>query len=577
MSSAPEARRLTGPHLLGDWTGAALDVTLSHGDDPRLAEWERQARRLMAAVGWPGTQVAHRRFAGGANLAISAPADVLYSATDLTEEAWRAAEQVAAGQPPDADAAERLRESIARERSPRLLALAEAAALRGLTFLHDDDGVSVGSGSGSRLYSGSALPDPADVEWDTVHDVPVALVTGSNGKTTTTRLIAAMAAASGHSVGLASTDGVVVGSEVVVPSDYAGPMGARMVLRDTRVTLAVLETARGGILRRGLAVRRAGAAIVTNVAEDHFGDFGVESLDDLADAKLVIARVVPDTGPVVLNADDPTLVARGSALGRPVTWFSLDTQCELLRRSVSVGGTACFLEDETIVFAAGSVREPIVAVADVPMAAGGAARYNIANALAATAAARLLRTQDGPGAAIRPDAVASALRAFRSSAQDNAGRGNLLEVGGVRVLIDYAHNPHGFAAITQLVDVLPSERRLIVLGQAGDRSDDAIRGLARAAWELRPDRILLKDLAGYRRGRAPGEVQDLLAAELERIGVPGDRVERVDSEVDAARSALAWARPGDLLLLLTHEDQSGVARFVDSVLARGWRAGDPVD
>ena len=575
MSQAPEARRLTGPHLLGDWTGAALDVALEP-DDARLGEWERQARRLLDAVGWRDARIAHRRFRDGANLALSAPIDGLYAATEIAEEAWRSAGCVALGQPPDPAAVERLSMAVARERNPRLQALAAAAAERRLTFLYDDDGSSVGSGAGCLLFPGVDLPEPSAVDWQSAFDIPVLLVTGSNGKTTTTRLLAAMAAASGHCAGLSSTEGVVVGGETVVPTDYAGPMGARLVLRDRRVTLAVLETARGGILRRGLAVRRADAAVVTNVAEDHFGDFGVDSLADLADAKLVTARVIPPPGPVVLNADDPTLAARGAALGRPVTWFSLDADAPLVRNALAAGGSACFLDRGLLVMAEGARRDTVAAVAELPMTAGGAARYNIANALAATAAARLVRRPEGTPA-IQSDTIGTALRAFRSSAADNAGRGNLLQVGGVHVLIDYAHNPHGFAAIAPLLDALPAARRLVVLGQAGDRTDDAIRGLARAAWALRPDRILLKEMAQYRRGRAPGEVPALLAAELARIGVPDERVERVETEVEAARKAFGWALPGDLLLLLTHEDRVGVARYVDGLAARAWRPGEPAD
>lgn len=573
--TGPEARRLTGPHLLGDWTGAALDVAVSGSGDAEIVEWTRQARRLLDEVGWRAETIAVRRFPGGANLAISAPLDSLYAATNLAEEAWTAAALACAGAAPDPVSGERLAQRIARERDPAVIALALAAADRALTFLHDDDGVSIGTGAGSRLWPLDALPSPAELDWTSLHDVPVALVTGSNGKTTTVRLTAAMATAAGHVAGYASTDGVVVGGAVVTPSDFAGPMGARMVLRDRRVTLAVLETARGGILRRGLAVRRASAAAVTNIAEDHFGDFGVASLDDLADAKLVVTRVVPSDGTVVLNADDPVLAERGTSLGRAVTWFSLDPRTGAAAATLADGGRACVLDHGRIVMAADGIEEMIVRADEIPATAGAAARYNIANALAATALALGLRNTRGV-AAIPSDAVRRALRAFGSTSADNAGRGNLFEVGGVRILVDYAHNPHGFAALSQLAAALPARRRLVVLGQAGDRTDDAIRGLARAAWELRPDRIILKELAEYRRGREPGEVPRILAEELDRLGAPADARETVGSELDAARRAFEWAREGDLLLLLTHEDRAGVTAFVEELLRDRWTPGKPV-
>lgn len=564
-----EARRLTGPHLLDDRTGAALDVPLDAGDSGLSAQWERQARVLLDAVGWGDEITAARRLAGGATLFVSAPADALYAATDLAEEAWSAAVE---SREPRVDW---LRDRIARERNPGVLALAAEAGRRGLTFLHDDAGVSVGSGRGVRFWPLNALPSPDAVDWPAIHDIPIAIVTGSNGKTTAVRLIAAMAGEAGHIAGYTSTDGVVVGDKLVEASDYAGPMGARLVLRDSRVTLAILETARGGILRRGLAVRRAGVAVVTNIAEDHFGDFGVASLEDLADAKLVVARVVRGDGSLVLNADDATLAARGAALGRRVTWFSLDADHARLHASLADGGTALALGGESLVLLRGHERETIVSAGDIPAAAGGAARYLLANALAAAAAA--LALQDSGTAAIPLDAIRRALRSFRSSTGDNSGRGNFIELGGMHVIVDYAHNPHGIAAISQLVNAIPSRRRLVVLGQAGDRDDGAIRGLAQAAWTLGADRIVVKELASLRRGRAPGAVRSLLADELRRLGARGDGIVEVDSEMDAVRDALDWGRDGDLLLLLIHEDRDNILALLEKLAARGWTPGDPLD
>lgn len=565
-----EARRLTGPHLLDDRTGAALDVPLDAGDSGLSAQWERQARVLLDAVGWSDEITTVRRLAGGATLFVSAPADALYAATDLAEEAWSAT--VEAREP----RADWLRDRIARERNPAILALAAAAERRGLTFLHDDAGVSVGSGRGVRLWPLDALPSADAVDWAAIHDIPIAVVTGSNGKTTAVRLIAAMAREAGHVAGYTSTDGVVVGDKLVEASDYAGPMGARLVLRDSRVTLAILETARGGILRRGLAVRRADVAVITNIAEDHFGDFGVASLEDLADAKLVVARVVRGDGSLVLNADDATLAARGAPLGRAVTWFSLDARHPLLRASLAGrDAIAVALEGESLVILRESQRETILSAADIPASMGGAARYVTANALAAAAAALALR--DKGVQVISLDAVRRALRTFRSGTGDNSGRGNLLELGGLRVIVDYAHNPHGIAALTQLVDAVPAGRLLVVLGQAGDRDDDAIRGLAQAVWTLGADRIIVKELASLRRGRAPGVVRSLLAGEFRRLGARGDELEEVESELDAVRAALRWGREGDLLLLLIHEDRDNVLALLEKLAARGWTPGKPLD
>ncbi len=217
----------------------------------------------------------------------------------------------------------RLRAAIAGERNPPLVALHEAARARDVTFLAGEELVSVGLGGGALVWPAGALPDPAAIDWSRVHDVPVALVTGSNGKTTVVRLLAAILAGQGLTVGHTSTDGVSVAGVRLAEGDYSGPSGARLLLRRPEVEAAVLETARGGLLRRGLGVDRASVAVVTNVADDHLGEFGVDSLDQLADVKLLPARAVRPGGAVVLNADDPLLRERAGSVGVPVVWFAL--------------------------------------------------------------------------------------------------------------------------------------------------------------------------------------------------------------------------------------------------------------
>ena len=545
-----ESRRLTGPNLLlQDREGAILDVVFNPGEDEAvLAAWERHARRLLDAVGWPAETTAVRRFSGGASLAISAPFDALYAATDVNEQAWEAAlaeinEISGRPGPHPGETAARLRETIARESNPALRALRDTAEAQGVAFFTGEELATVGLGQGSLTFPTDAVPDPASIDWSQVHDVPVVLVTGTNGKSTTVRLLASIVRAAGLTAGTTSTDRVEVGDEVVDRGDFSGPSGARTLLRDRRVEVAILETARGGILRRGLAVRRADVALVTNIAEDHLGDYGVQDLDSLAQAKLVVTRAIGAGGRVVLNADDPLLTARAGGLAVPITWFSLDPERV-------AGGDAAFLEGDELVLQQGGQRLRIVRVQDVPIAFGGAARYNIANALAAIAVAAAL---DLPAAAI-----ADGLRQFRPTPEENPGRANLLEIGGVRILLDYAHNPHGLAALLDLAATLPASRRLIVLGQAGDRDEAAIRTLARTAWTFRPDRVVIKEIPTMLRGRAPGEIPALLEDELRRQGAPPGSLERAEDDLEAARQALAWARPGDLLVLLIHTQRDEV-------------------
>lgn len=589
-----DSRRLTGPSLLLDGPGAVIEVDL-HGLDPAVAieRWTDEARRLLAALGWSDSALAARAHARGLTLALTAPADALYAATEVNEAAWHAAaralggeesaaaprghghgdtlEDLAAdgdGEPAPEPEVERLARAIAAERSPALAALEAEAARRGVTFLSDDRRVSVGLGAGSRTWPVEELPaDPAAVPWAAVHDVPVALVTGTNGKSTTVRLLGAMAKAAGLTAGVTSTDRVTVGDEVVATGDYSGPNGARTVLRDRRVRIAFLELARGGVLRRGLGVPRARAALVTNVANDHLGEFGIFDLPALADVKMVVAKAVGAAGRVVLNADDPLLLERGRA--RPgVTWFSLDAAHPVVARHVAEGGDAAWLDGDRLVLARGGARDTVTRVAAVPIAFGGSARYNLANALGAI----------GVAAATGLDlaAMRQGLARFTGSPAENPGRGNLWRLGGVTAIVDFAHNPHGLAALAQMAAALPARRRGLVLGQAGDRDDAALREFAAAAWAMRPDRVFLKEMPAFLRGRAPGEIPALLAAGLMAAGAPSAALEHQPGELEAVRAALGWSADGDVLLLTTHAARDQVIALLESLAASGWAPGRPL-
>ena len=563
-----DSRRLTGPNLLLDGPGAVVEVAAPF--DPGAAEaviavWREGARRLVEAVGWAGERLAARSHRGGLSLAVSAPLDALYAATEVAEEAWSFAAARFGLAAPDRpllsieEAAFRLRESIAAERNPRLTALAAAAAARGIAFLWDAERASAGLGAGSATWPIAALPSPGEVDWPAVHDVPVALVTGTNGKTTTVRLLAAIAKAAGRVAGLTSTDRVAVGGETIERGDFSGPEGARALLRDRRVELAILETARGGILRRGLALSAVDAAAVTNVAADHLGEHGVDDLAALAQTKLVPVRAVRPKGAAVLNADDPELVRRGPAASRAsIAWFSLERGNPVLASHLAAGGAGAYLDGGDLVLAGRGRRRAVARGADLPFARGGAARHNVANALASATLAQALGLSD--------EAIGGGLAAIGGTAADNPGRGNLFELGGARLLLDYAHNPHGLSALLDLAAAFPATRRLILLGQAGDRDEAAVRELAATAWRLAPDRIVVKELPAMLRGRRRGEIPALLADELRHQGAPAAAISHAPDELAAVEEALAWVRPGDLAILLVHTDR-------DEVLARLERAG----
>lgn len=471
-----------------------LDIPLPLARAELLLDgWESRVRRLAARLGWSGVETRRRTHREGCTLALRAPTDVLLTATSLNEWALHAAAEALgvtfdlAGLEEDAPPVDEQEAFVELTRRAAL----ESAAVAARGPSADD----------------APLAPPS---------IPVVLVTGSNGKTTTVRLLAAILRAAGHTVGYSCTDGVFIGGEQVLSGDYSGPEGARRILRDPRVTAAVLETARGGLLRRGLIVPRADVAVITNVAADHFGDYGVDTIEDLAAVKGVIARAVGADGTLVLNARDDALQALARNVSARVQWFDGTPTPGLLPP-----------------------------VAEIPLTLGGAAEYNVANASAAALAAAAL--------GVERSTIHTALRAFGRDNADNAGRLERFEVRGAQVWLDYAHNPHGLSALLRTAAARRGTGRLgLLLGQAGDRDDEALRALARSAWEARPARIVLIDVADYLRGRVPGEIPAILQAELRLLGARSEQLALAADESAGAKALLAWAQPRDLLVLPVH-------------------------
>jgi UDP-N-acetylmuramyl tripeptide synthase len=556
-----DSRRLTGPNAVWEHPGAVIDVRFDD-TDPELVigAWQHAVRRLLDEVGWRDQSFCVRRFAGGASLAISAPVDALYTATEINDAAWDAARDMIEGGQRQLllRVARQLREEVRDEERPRLQRLLRAAREHGVPALVDTESVSLGLGCRSCCWELAEVPHPDDVEWQRLGTIPVGLVTGTNGKTTSVRLLSAIGAAAGLVTGVSSTDWLSLGGEVLDRDDYAGPQGARTILRHPRCELAILETARGGLLRRGLAVDHADAALITNIAADHMGEFGVHDLEELADVKWTVTRALDADSCLALNADDPLLVARAPRSSARLIWFSPNPRNPVLAAHVAAGGSAVTVQRGRIMLLQGPLAEAVIAVKRVPITFGGAAAHNVANALGAAALAH--------GIGIATHHIAAGLVAL--SAHDNPGRANRFERDGVEVWLDFAHNPHGLQALVTMLQRLPARRRLLIIGQAGDRSDQDIRDLALAAGDGF-DRVLIKRLEGHARGREPGEAAALLRQAFRDAGYGSKQLSIVASELGALRTALRWAHPGDQVLFLAHEDKQAATRQLQRWVAAG--------
>ncbi|GAB3996888.1 Mur ligase family protein [Nocardioides marmoraquaticus] len=395
--------------------------------------------------------------------------------------------------------------------------------------------------------------------------VPVVAVTGTNGKTTTSRMVAHLARTAGHHVGWSSTDGVYVDGVLVEPGDYSGPSGAGRVLAHRQVDFAVVETARGGILLKGMGVAAVDVSVVTNVSADHLGLHGIDTLDQLAEVKGVVPRTTKRTGWAVLNADDPRVHAmRLTTTGR--AWaFSRDPDSPALREVLAHGGRATTVIDGWVTVLDADGTDPLLPVDEVPMTLAGLSRPNVENALAAASAALAAR--------VDREYVVAGMRTFLPDAEHNPGRMNCFSLGGATVVVDLAHNEVGLEAMLEIMTGLraPGARLMLALGAVGDRQDDLIEGLgevgARGA-----DVVAIGHKQKYLRTRTLDEVDGLLRTGAARVGVTS--IDSHPTELEALVALVDQARPGDVVGLMCHAERQEV---YDWLAERGATADGPDD
>jgi len=382
--------------------------------------------------------------------------------------------------------------------------------------------------------------------------IPVASVTGTNGKTTTVRLLGHMGMTAGLVTAWSSTDGVVAQGEVVELGDYSGPAGGRMVLATPGVQLGILETARGGLLLKGMGISVNDVSVVTNVSADHLGLQGIDTVDQLAEVKAIVTKITKATGWVVLNGDDPRVWAmRAGIKARP--WvFSLDPDSPALRESFNLGGRGItVLDGDVVVLGSDGGTDHLAPILDVPVTLSGLSEHNIANALAATAAAL--------GLGLPREAVVEGLRTFAPDPRHNPGRMNVyslpLAAGGTTtVILDLAHNEAGLEALLRVAEGLRTGGSAVHLGlgTAGDRTDDILQGLGELAGR-RADRVSAVHKAHYLRGREMADLEAQLRIGLSRVGVA--EIDSYPSELEGLQALVTTAEAGDVLAVMVHADR----------------------
>ena len=413
--------------------------------------------------------------------------------------------------------------------------------------------IEVNAGPGIRMHTHPAEGEPRNVAapiLDMLYPpgssatIPVIAVTGTNGKTTTTRLIAHLFRVSENVVGFTTTDGTYLGNRMVIEGDMTGPFSANVILSNPTVDVAVLETARGGILRGGLGYDEVDVGVVLNVTADHLGLRGIHTVEQLADVKGVIASVVKRDGHCILNADDPLVYAMKDRTPGDLVLFSAkpEGQSPEFELHLSRNGIGARIEKDMFVIRRGRLRIPIATERDVPLMMGGAAKFQRENILAAILAAYVQ--------GMRYDDIRAGLLSFFPSPSLTPGRLNLLRVGRGRILVDYAHNPAAIAGLLEFVGGLDANRRIGIITAPGDRRDEDLLTVGRLASKL--DHVIVRD-DKYRRGRPPGEISRIISEGLREGGMTDDRIDVVHNESEALDHAMAMMQDNDLIFVLADE------------------------
>ncbi|HQZ88476.1 MAG TPA: Mur ligase family protein [Thermomicrobiales bacterium] len=393
--------------------------------------------------------------------------------------------------------------------------------------------------------------------------IPAVGVTGTNGKTTTTRLLSHIVRARGQHVGWCSTSGVYIDGELVLDGDYTGPAGARRVLADPLVEVAVLETARGGILLRGLGYESNDVSVMLNVSADHLDMHGIATIGTLAEVKSVVIQVTRPEGTVVLNADDPLVLAQRARVRASIALTSQDANNPAIQAHVADGGWAVVRDLDDVVLLEGESRTLLFNLSDAPMTYAGRARHMVENVLAASAAALSLGISHAD--------LARGVATFTPDVRHNVGRLNVYGLDGRLVVVDYAHNESGLQSLIEFSRSLmsPGHRLRVIVGTAGDRQDSVFVALGHVA-AAGADMVYLKETPKYLRGRPAGEGVAIMRGVIEAAGAGGRLYDVALGEYDALLAALDASEPGDAIAIMCVDEQLRIFGMLRDRGARPW-------
>ncbi|RTK93482.1 MAG: hypothetical protein EKK64_10100 [Neisseriaceae bacterium] len=557
--------RLLGQSRFFDGAGAVIDISLTTDDNQKIADlFVEELNRILRRLSVKDYEVKSLVFDNGINIALSYPYDLLMVACDLLDWVWLEVIDFLEKDLPirTLKATDIFEQMIEDNQQIILRKIYNKAREHKVNFFIQNDLIVLGSGVGQFRVKKNKLTKLKDIPWKKIHNVPTAIITGTNGKTTTTRLTEFICRKAKLKSAYCSTDWVMVNGKKVVEGDLSGPTGHQYAMMNQKVEVAILEAARGGIVKRGLMPNYADVATVTNIAYDHIGQNGINTLDDLANAKGVVYNALKDDGIAIVNLDDEHIMKLN--IPNKKAYISTKLAEKEISKYLTNDNYVVFIRDKHIVLKTKAVEHVLNKIDDIPITVYGLATYNYENVLHAVALSYALD--------ITPDQIIFGLKKFGADDKSNFGRWNYyLSKNHGHLVVDIAHNPAGLENILSLATGVKKLKNIdgklrLMYGNTADRRD-TIPEIVSIINKYNVDEVIIKEFQESLRGSSLGEMPQVFYDELIKQGFPDSKIKVIPNELEATAHILNHTKKNDFTLLCSHELITDVSKLLRDTLA----------
>lgn len=550
------SRRLVGPNLFFKETGTVLDVPLIENRDELTKLFYQEANKFLPALGWEEIKIVHKFFNNGVRFAFISPVDITMPACDVIDFVWASARQgFETGTFKTIEVAKKeLIPIIDEDKNIVYRRLYELAKSKGLNAFRDKNKAFIGSGTG--CYEFDLDNDSIDsINWENIYDIPAIIVTGTNGKTTTVRLTDYICRVAGKLTGYTSTDWVKVNDELIDEGDYSGPTGHQFVLTNKKVEVALLESARGGLLKRGLIESFVNAAAVTNVSADHLGEDGIETVAELAEAKSIVFRTMGEGSHAVINLDNSYMKERFDKLNCAKIVVTQNPEAHDMKYYLAKADYACIVEDGNFVWVDGDTKTNLLAVAEAPLTVKGFAKHNIENAMIAISLSFKLGVDFVD--------ITRALKSYKNDTKVNRGRANIFEWDNKVAVLDYAHNEAGIEALLSMMKAYDKGgKKYMMIGTTGDRKY-LIAGINDIVLKYGVDFIVIKETEKYLRGAKQMELPLMIRKDLADKGFDISKTYISHGELEGVKYILDKLEDNDIAIFCCQAELEAVANYLE--------------